>query len=93
MCLIAEIIHTCSNEKVAQAAVASIGSDFAFKVKSRASEKGMSIGAFTARTVLQFDRSVGEKEKQAVRAAMRGSDQPILSGLQHILRPMIEHVD
>ncbi|WP_051953339.1 hypothetical protein [Methylocapsa aurea] len=90
MCLIAEIVHTCSNEKVAQAAVASIGSDFAGKVGATASAHGMSVGAFTAHTVLQFDRIRGEQQRKAIHEAMRGSDQPILSGLQHILRPVVE---
>jgi hypothetical protein len=90
MCLIAEIVHTCSNEKVAQAAVASIGSDFSCRVKSTASAYGMTIGAFTAQTVRQFERSVGEDQKNEIRAVMRGADQPILSGLRFILKPAIE---
>lgn len=89
MCLIAEIVHTCSNEKVAQAAVASLGTEFASKVGETARLSGMSVGAFTARTVLQYDRAVGEKERQALRDAMRGTDQPILFGLHQILQPAI----
>jgi hypothetical protein len=85
MCLIAEIIHTCSHEKVAQAAVASLGSDFAGKVGATAGAYGLSIGAFTARTVREFETNVGEREKQALRAIMARTDQPILTGLQHIL--------
>ena len=90
MCLIAEIIHTCSHEKVAQAAVASLGSDFAGKVGATAGAYGLSIGAFTARTVREFETSVGEREKQALRAIMARTDQPILTGLQHILLPVVE---
>lgn len=93
MCLIAEIVHSCSNEKVAHAAVASIGSDFADKVSATASAYGMSIGAFTAQAVLQFDRSVGEQERVALREAMKGADQPILFGLHRILQPVVETVD
>lgn len=89
MCLVAEIVHTCSNEKVAQAAVASLGTEFASKVDASARLSGMTVGAFAARTVRQFDRSVGEKERQALREAMRGSDQPILFGLHQILQPAI----
>ncbi len=89
MCLVAEIVHTCSNEKVAKAAVASLGTEFASKVDATARLSGMSVGAFTARTVRQFDRSVGEKERQALREAMRGTDQPILFGLHQILQPAI----
>jgi hypothetical protein len=90
MCLIAEIVHTCSHEKVAQAAVASMGSSFAGKVGVTAGAHGLSIGAFTARVVQEFGKFSGEDEKQAVRKAMDGSDQPILAGLQHILWPVIE---
>ena len=90
MCLIAEIIHTCSHEKVAHAAVASLGGCFASKVGVTAGANGLSIGAFTARTVREFERRVGDREKQALRAAMDGTDQPILTGLQHILRPVVE---
>lgn len=90
MCLIAEIIHTCSHEKVAQAAVASVGSDFAIKVGATAGAYGLSIGAFTARAVREFEKRVGEQEKQALRALMDRTDQPILTGLRHILLPVIE---
>ncbi len=89
MCLVAEIVHTCSNEKVAQAAVASLGTEFASKVDATARLSGMSVGAFAARTVRQFDRNVGEKDRQALREAMRGADQPILFGLHQILQPAI----
>ena len=90
MCLIAEIIHTCSHEKVAQAAVASMGSAFAGKVGVSAGACGLSIGAFTARAVQEFDALSGEAERQAVRNAMDGADQPILTGLQLILSPLID---
>lgn len=90
MCLIAEIIHTCSHEKVAHAAVASMGSSFAGKVGVTAEAQGLSIGAFTARAVREFGQVCGEEEKYALQQIMEGSDQPILTGLQHILLPVIE---
>jgi hypothetical protein len=93
MCLIAEIIHTCSHEKVAQAAVASMGADFAGKVGASADARGLSIGAFTARAVRDFGSRVGDEEKQALQALMYHADQPILTGLQHILQPIIESDD
>jgi hypothetical protein len=86
MCLVAEIVHTCSNEKVARAAVVSLGIEFARKVDATARLNGLSVGAFAAHTVRQFDRSVGELERQALRDAMRGTDQPILFGLHRILQ-------
>ncbi len=91
MCLIAEVVHSCSNEKVAHAAVASIGTDFAGKVRATASVYGMSMGAFAARTVVQFGRTCGGEEKQNLRRLMKGTDQPILIALEHILKPAVEH--
>jgi hypothetical protein len=90
MCLITEIIRTCSHEKVAQAAVASMGPYFAEKVGSTAGAQGLSAGAFAARAVREFEKLGGEKEWRSLRQAMDGSDQPILTGLQHILWPLIE---
>ena len=92
MCLIAEVVHSCSNEKVAQAAVASIGSEFAGKVKATASAYGLSPGAFTARTVMQFGRTCGGEERQALRRMIQGTDQPILMALEHILKPVVDRV-
>lgn len=85
-----EIIHTCSNEKVAQAAVASIGFVFALRVKSAADVHGLSIGDFAARVVREFGRVAGEYERKAVRGAMERSQQPILSGLRAILECKID---
>jgi len=94
MCLIAEMIHSCSHEKVAQAAVASVGADFAGKVSATAGAQGLSAGAFAARVVREFEKRIGEnrvdeKEIQSLRAVMDRADQPILSGLKHILAPAI----
>lgn len=84
-----EIIHTCSNEKVAQAAVASIGFVFASRVKSVAELHGLSAGAFAARVVSEFGRVASEGERKTVRVAMERSDHPILHGLQAILEHRI----
>jgi len=95
MCLIAEMIRSCSHEKVAQAAVASVGADFAGKVGATAGAQGLSAGAFAARVVREFEKRIDEKlvdatEIQSLRAVMSGADQPILCGLRHILAPAIE---
>jgi len=90
MCLVAEIIHSCSHEEVAQAAVSSMGTAFAGKVGESAGVRGLSIGAFTARAVKEFGASSGEAEREAILKAMHGSDQPILLGLKLILSPLLE---
>lgn len=90
MSSITEILRNCSHEKVAQAAVASLGYSFARKVEAAACAKGMSIGRFTAETVDNFDRFSDHRRKDALGEAMKGADQPILIGLQHILTPVVE---
>jgi hypothetical protein len=85
-----EIIHTCSNERVAQAAVASIGFVFALRVKSAADVHGLDIGDFAARVVREFGRVADEYERKVVRGAMERSPQPILSGLKAILECKLE---
>jgi hypothetical protein len=91
MCMISEIIRTCSHEEVAKAAVESMGPFFAEKVEATAGAQGLSIGAFTARAVREFERFSREEDWQTLRELMEGSDQPILIGLQHILWPVIEN--
>jgi hypothetical protein len=83
--LVDEIIHTCSNEKIAHAAVASIGFVFALRVKSSADLHGLSVGAFAAKVVHEFGSVADECERKVVRRAMELSQQPILGGLQTIL--------
>lgn len=82
---IEEIVHTCSNEKVAQAAVASLGFDFASRVQTEAESHGVTMGAFVARIVREFGDAADAGERKAVYRAMDRADQPILSGLRLIL--------
>ena len=85
-----EIIRTCSNEKVAQAAVASLGSAFASRVKTAAEFRGLSVGSFAARIVRDFDDDAPACERSAVDRAMERADQPILRGLEIILERALE---
>ena len=85
-----EIVHTCSNENVARAAVASIGFSFVSRVKSAADLVGVSVGTFTARAVRAFADEAPANEKREVLRAMFRSDQPILRGLEAILERQLE---
>jgi hypothetical protein len=91
--LIEEILHSCANDKVAHAAVLSIGGDFAKRVRVAAGDHGLTAGAFTAYTVQHFQRSADEKTRLAVAQVMSGSDQPILAGLRQILEPALTEFD
>lgn len=80
--LIADILHSCTDEGVARAAVASIGGAFAAAVRAEAERAGLSVGAFTAYLVADFARNATERDWRDISAAMSGSDHPVLTGLQ-----------
>jgi len=83
--ILQEIVHTCSNPHVARAALASIGGEFAADFAARASRKNMPVGVLAARLVTEFSIRADEPEWDRVDEAVRGADQPILSGLRYIL--------
>jgi hypothetical protein len=80
-----EILRSCSNPHIAGAAVASIGGAFATRARLLAGAAGMSDGAFVAREVIRFSEEGSEEQRSALAHALRGSDQPILLGLQLIV--------
>ena len=49
--LIADILHSCSDEGIAQAAVTSIGGSFAREMRAEAVRSDLSLGAFAASLV------------------------------------------
>jgi hypothetical protein len=83
--ILREIVHTCSNAHVARAALASIGGDFAMQFALDASRRNMPAGVLAARMVKEFSTEAADEEWDGVGEAMRGADQPILSGLRYIL--------
>ena len=80
-----EIVHTCTNSYVADAAIISIGGDLARAVADDANRHAMSRGAYAAKLVRDFAREAKDGDERCVTAAARGSQQPILSGLRYIL--------
>lgn len=82
---IEEILHTCSNEKVAQAAVASLGFAFASRVRGEAEGHGVTTGVLVAGIVRDFGKTADADDRRAVVRAMEKTDQPILVGLRFIL--------
>jgi hypothetical protein len=83
--MIREILRTCSNPHVARAAVASIGGDFAQRFSRDAAKRNLTSGILAAGLVRRFSRQAGAREWEGVDEAIRGADQPILSGLRYIL--------
>ena len=88
--IVREILRTCSNPHVARAAVASIGGDFARRLSRDAAKRNLTSGIFAAGLVRRFSRQAGTSEWEAVDDAVRGADQPILSGLRYILEHVAE---
>ena len=87
--LIEEIIRSCSNERVAAAAVASLGLRFACGIRDAAEAYGMSVGEFAALSVGRFARHGDEAEMRSVLVAMEDAQEPILAGLHRILSIML----
>ena len=83
--ILREIVHTCSNAHVARAALASIGGEFAKQFAAKASHRNMSAGVLAAAMVKEFSAKAPDEEWEGVDEAVRGADQPILSGLRYIL--------
>lgn len=89
--LIAELIHSCSHESIAHAALMSIGPDYHRRVGAVAQSFGQSAAAFAAARVSEFARKAGEEKWTAIARVMSGEDMPLLSGLRYILDPHLPH--
>jgi hypothetical protein len=88
--IVREIVRTCSNPHVACAAVASIGGEFARQFLSDAKKRNLSTGLLAAGLVRRFSHQADESDWERVDEAIRGADQPILSGLKYILEQGVE---
>ena len=88
--VVAEIVRTCSHAKVAQAAVASMGTEFSSRVGAVAGRRGVETGAFAAQVVQEFDRSAGATQRRALECAVRHADMPLLVGLRQILEEALK---
>ena len=87
--LVAEILHSCTHEDVAAAAIASIGGDFAAGMRSEAVRSGLSVGALTASLVSGFAIDATERDWRQLTDAMAGQDQALPSGLRAIAERML----
>lgn len=88
--VIADLIHSCSNEMVAKAALSCIGGRFAERVRVAAHEKGMEVGRFVVIVVREFARRADDSAFEALREKISGADQPLLHGLRAVLEPALE---
>ena len=87
--LIADILHSCSDEGIAQAAVTSIGGSFAREMRAEAARSEQALGAFAASLVRGFANGASERDWRDLKAATRGSEVPVLGGLALIATTMM----
>ncbi|RYB05050.1 hypothetical protein D3272_11365 [Lichenibacterium ramalinae] len=80
--LMADILHSCTDEGIAAAAVASIGGPFAAAIRLEAEHRGLSVGALTASLVAAFARNASERDWRELSVNIAGADLPVLFGLQ-----------
>jgi hypothetical protein len=80
-----EIVRTCVNSHVAEAAVQSLGGEIALLLSEDAGRVAMSRGDYTAKLVRDFASSADACDEGRVLAAARGSQHPLLTGLRYIL--------
>ncbi|HEY8126977.1 MAG TPA: hypothetical protein VIF88_16320 [Methylocystis sp.] len=88
--VIVDLINSCSNDKVAHAALVCIGGGFAERVSAAAREKGVSVGRFVAMAVREFASRSDEAAQEALRAKVVRDDQPLLRGLREVLEVALE---
>lgn len=86
----AELIRSCTHEKVAEAAVLSIGDAFRDRVLLLARVSGQTPGAFVADLVRRFAEDASEADWEALAGAIAGRDMPILCGLRWIVETAID---
>lgn len=90
---ITEVLHSCSNAHVAEAAILSIGGSFASRLERVAFSQGVTPGVFAAIAVRKFGRLARPEDMRVVAHAMAGSDQPVLNGLRTILESVLDAQD
>ena len=83
--LIADLIHSCSNEKVAEAALCCLGGRFAENVNVAARDRGLSAGAFVVSVVHKFSSQADAATRESLREKIISDDQPLLEGLRTLL--------
>ena len=79
------LIHTCSNEHVARAAVRSLGGELAARVAREADRCGKSVGAYVADILRDFERSSDLTVWGQAERSSRDADQPLLAALYFVL--------
>jgi hypothetical protein len=88
--LVTDLIHSCSNDKVAQAATFCIGGSFAERVRAAAQESGVSEGRFVAVIMRDFALRANDETRAELARQVAGCDQPLLLGLRQVVEAALE---
>lgn len=88
--LVTDLIHSCSNDKVAQAATCCIGGSFAERVRAAARESGVSEGRFVAVIIRDFALRADDDTRAELARQVSGCDQPLLHGLRQVVEAALE---
>ena len=91
--LVGDILHSCVNESVAEAAVQSIGGEFTERLSTLAVRCNLTVGELVGRIVRRFAINAAERDWRFVTAAMDGEDLPLLCGLKAIVDAMMRSPD
>ncbi len=89
--LVGDILHSCGNERVAEAAVVSIGGEFADRLRILAGRCDLSVGDLVGRLVRRFAIEAAERDWRFVISAMDGKDLPVLCGLRAVIDSMMRN--
>ncbi len=76
-----EVLRTCSNAEVAEAALRSIGGGLFFAIAAEAQRRGRPLGKFGAELVRDFEDSAGPVVWASAEQAMRDAEHPVLAAL------------
>ncbi|MGP0103776.1 hypothetical protein [Rhodoblastus sp.] len=85
-----ELFRTCANEYVAAAALACIGGRLERRVALAARRADLSIGAFVAGLVTDYDRKASPRRRTTLEMGMIRHDTPLLAGLRHVVETALE---
>lgn len=88
--LVADMMHSCSNDKVAKVAVACIGGSFADRVQACARENGLNSGKYVSLVVRHFARRADSRAYAKLSEKIAGADQPLLQGLRYIVESAMD---
>ncbi len=85
-----ELFRTFANEYVAAAALACIGGRLERRVAAEARRANVSVGAFVAGLVADYDRMASPRRRKTLELGMLRQDTPLLAGLRHVVETALE---